>query len=343
MTLRISPLSGAACAYTPPQRGAGKRGAQMSQRRAVDFGTLDERSWTMAGDDPLDRIAVRDYVVETEIGAFQSERGVTQRVQFNVVVEVARHAAAATDDVDQVLSYDTITQAIDAQLRTERINLLETLAERIAERVLANPKAVRIFIRIEKLDRIPGTLGVEIVRTRRAAENVVPRLVGPPQAIDDVPHPLVVFMSNEIIASPRLPAWLDALEARAEPVVITLPHREGFIQPAQAGPVARRIALLDVEQNAWLLAERDPRCVVVNSRTELDWAMRRGQISVWAPSKIVLDSFDKPKSVEPFALARWFAGQFTASGIVVLEASGTPAEGDIRHISDPIELRNFQP
>ena len=103
---------------------------------------------------------------QVEIGAFRSERGVTQRIRFNVVLEVSHHTAAEDDDVDKVISYDTITEAIEHELAAERINLLETLAERVAARCLADPRAVRVFVRIEKLDRIPGTLGVEIVRSR---------------------------------------------------------------------------------------------------------------------------------------------------------------------------------
>ena len=58
---------------------------------------------------PLDRISVRDYTRAVEIGAFATERGVTQRLRFNVVLEVGHHAAAQDDDVDKVISYDTIT------------------------------------------------------------------------------------------------------------------------------------------------------------------------------------------------------------------------------------------
>nr|BEI32144.1 dihydroneopterin aldolase [Shimia sp.] len=71
----------------------------------------------------------------------------------------------------------------------------------------------------------------------------------------------------------------------------------------------RRIDLLSIEQNAWVLASKDPRCVVVNTRTELDWAMKNGQFCVWAPSKIVLDAVDGP-SAQPrdaVALGVWFA------------------------------------
>jgi dihydroneopterin aldolase len=76
----------------------------------------------------------------------------------------------------------------------------------------------------------------------------------------------------------------------------------------------RRIDLLAIEQSAWVLAARDPRCVVVDSRTELDWAMRHGQISVWAPSKLVLDAHDGPGPAvtDPLALALWLAQAFEA-------------------------------
>lgn len=116
---------------------------------------------------PLDRISVRDHVREVEIGAFRSERGVTQRVRFNVVLEVRPNEAGATDDVDRVISYDGIVEAIDATLAEERLNLLETCAERVAARCLRDPRTARVLVRVEKLDRIPGALGVEIVRTRR--------------------------------------------------------------------------------------------------------------------------------------------------------------------------------
>ena len=105
---------------------------------ATAFEALSARVKPAAGAQPLDRISVRDYTRDVEIGAFKSERGQKQRIRFNVVLEVSRHTAAQSDDVDKVISYDLIVEAIEAQLSTERINLLETLAERVAERCLAD-------------------------------------------------------------------------------------------------------------------------------------------------------------------------------------------------------------
>ena len=45
---------------------------------------------------PLDRISVRDYVRQVEIGAFRTERGVTQRIRLNVVPVSYTHLTLPT-------------------------------------------------------------------------------------------------------------------------------------------------------------------------------------------------------------------------------------------------------
>ncbi|MEM6577678.1 MAG: dihydroneopterin aldolase [Pseudomonadota bacterium] len=275
------------------------------------------RADATAPDGPLDRISVRDHVVEVEIGAFQAERGVTQRIAFSVVVEVRPLGNPIDDDVDRILSYDKVTEAISAELAAERLNLLETLAERIAERILVEPQAVRTFVRIEKLDRGPGALGVEIVRS---VEDLTANPATP--NADTAPQPHVVFLTNPAVASAHLARWLDQLEDRAQPVILCVGAPEVDSPKTGHRMTQRRVDLLALEQNAWRLAGRDDRCVVVSTRTELDWAMKNGQISVWAPSKIVLDAVDGPKSGpdDPVALAAWFAGHIDASDLLVIGA-----------------------
>ncbi len=93
-----------------------------------------------------------------------------------------------------------------------------------------------------------------------------------------------------------------------------------------------RIDLLAIEQNAWVLAATYLRCKVVETRTELDWAMKNGQICVWAPSKIVLDAVDGPSTNprDALALAVWFASEFQAKELFVIGAdapeAGIPAQ-----------------
>jgi dihydroneopterin aldolase len=276
-------------------------------------------------DGPLDRISLRDHIVEVEIGAFQAERGVTQRICFNVVVEVRPLTGPIDDDVDRILSYDRVTEAIAAELSEERLNLLETLAERVAERILLEPQAMRAFVRIEKLDRGPGALGVEIVRARDAVPAVGEA------APEDVVQPQLVYLGNDAINAVHLKGWLDQFEAAGTPLILCVGVAEDTPAPQVPHKMAqRRIDLLAIEQNAWVLASKDDRCVVVGTRTELDWAMKNGQTCVWAPSKIVLDAVDTP-SVQPrdsVALAAWFAAGLDAQELLVIGAD-LPAEAAV--------------
>ena len=96
----------------------------MSNEIKLAFAHPTERS-KASSNQVLDRISLRDHVVEVEIGAFQTERGTTQRVCFNVVVEV-KPAGQTIDDVDRILSYDKVTEAIAFELDVERLNLLES-------------------------------------------------------------------------------------------------------------------------------------------------------------------------------------------------------------------------
>ncbi len=302
----------------------------MSNEVSTAFDHPEARAAALSGRDPLDRISLRDYVVEVEIGAFQAERGKTQRINFNVVVEVRSAAAPVDDDVDRILSYDTITQAIRHELAAERLNLLETLAERVAHSILAEPQAERVFVRLEKLDRGPGALGVEIVRTKgqiaASTEDVA----------EDSPHPLVVYLSNEAIASANLHRWLDELQSQSAPTIVCVGQADCLVPRSAVKGAQRRIDLLAIEQNAWVLAGRDERCVVMGSRTELDWAVRSGQMSVWAPSKMVLDAVDGP-SAQPSdagALVGWFARVVHARALICIGAPPpTNIEIEVRAVS----------
>jgi len=266
---------------------------------------------------PCDRISLRDYVVEVEIGAFQQERGTLQRVRFNVVVEVLPLSGPIDDDVDRILSYDKVTEAISVELEAERINLLETLAARVGERILLEPQAERVFVRIEKLDRGPFALGVEIVRSRDGVD---------PAGQDHVeaPHPRMVYLSNKAVDSPNLGGWIDQLAAMDAPLIICVGAPDEAPPRSGNAMAQRRIDLLAIEQNAWRLAARDRRCMVVGTRTELDWAMKNDQICIWAPSKIVLDAVDGP-SADPrdaTVLAAWFAQELNARELLFI---GEPA------------------
>ena len=290
----------------------------MTNEIKLAFSHPVERSRSNFSDVELDRISLRDHIVEVEIGAFQSERGTTQRICFNVVVEVKPVLQVIDDDVDKILSYDKVTEAISDEVFAERVNLLETLAERIADRVLNEPQAHRVFVRIEKLDRGPGALGVEIVRTEKDY-NSTTRSAANGDEISIRPH--VIYLSNAAINSIYLDAWINQLSAKIQPVVLCVGVPETSFEAKNQKPaILRRLDLLSIEQNAWILAGKNSKCVVVSTKTELDYAIKQGQISVWAPSKIILDA-NEPPDVDAdhvYQLAYWLMNYLNGEKLSVI-------------------------
>lgn len=282
---------------------------------AQAFAHPEARAAALAGTNPPDRISLRDHVVAADIGAFQQERGQTQRLRFNMVVELRPQTGAATDDVDQILSYDTLTEAIASELAAERLNLLETLAERIAARILREPQPLRVFLRIEKLDRGPYVLGVEIARTRAADAPVAPVRAGL--------HPTIALLPADPGAVGPI---LDRLAEWPDPVILTLLPPDLPRPPAATEAARLRIALLAIEQAAWALAATDARLNVVATRTEIDWALKLGNPILWAPSKLVLDTPGAPSSADPLTLALWLADHLDAARLVLHASVSAPAD-----------------
>ena len=256
------------------------------------------------GSGRVDRITLRDHVVEAEIGAFQGERGRRQRLRFAVAVDV--RSVRAGDDVDRIVSYDLLTEAVESELAAERLNLLETLAERIAARVLAPEAALAARVSVEKLDLAPGALGVEIARRRDEVHAEAESPV----------RPRVCYLGNPAVGAADLPAWLDGQEG---PAILCVGPPEEPVPESGNAAAQRRVDFLAIEQNAWLLAGRDARCIVRETRTEMEWAARRGEHSVWAPSKLALEVAGAPGPDGP-ALAAWLARLLAAEPLIFVDA-----------------------
>ena len=113
------------------------------------------------------RMFIRDLVLLCRIGVYAHEKLRPQRVRFNVSMRVEAEAARRNDDIANVLSYDEILGGIKRLATGEHINLVETLAEAIADLCLAHRRVIEVRVMIEKLDVEPGaSVGVEIERRR---------------------------------------------------------------------------------------------------------------------------------------------------------------------------------
>ncbi|HEX2117219.1 MAG TPA: dihydroneopterin aldolase, partial [Alphaproteobacteria bacterium] len=74
----------------------------------------------------------------------------------------------STDRLDSVVCYDDLIAAVRVVVDAEHVQLVETLAERIAEACFRDRRVITARVRVEKLDVYPDaeSVGVEIERRR---------------------------------------------------------------------------------------------------------------------------------------------------------------------------------
>jgi 7,8-dihydroneopterin aldolase/epimerase/oxygenase len=112
------------------------------------------------------QVFVRDLVVPCSIGAYRHERSAPQRVRVNVNLSVLEGDGPLDDQLAHVVSYEKVVEGIRRVAQAGHINLVETLAERIAALCLADPRVRSVRVRVEKLDVFPdaASVGIEIER-----------------------------------------------------------------------------------------------------------------------------------------------------------------------------------
>ena len=117
----------------------------------------------------LRHVFIRDFMVECLIGVYEHEKCSPQRVRVNLDLAVDEGEHPIIDDILNVVSYETMANGILAIADEGHVNLVETLAERIADMCFDDHRVDSVRVRIEKLDILEnaGSVGVEIERFRK--------------------------------------------------------------------------------------------------------------------------------------------------------------------------------
>jgi len=118
----------------------------------------------------LRRVFLRDMVLACSIGVYRHEKDAPQRVRVNLDLAVREGDKPLQDDVGDVVDYAAIADGVRGIVGAGHVNLVETLAERIAAFCLADSRVDSAQVRVEKLDVFAdaAAAGVEIVRHRSA-------------------------------------------------------------------------------------------------------------------------------------------------------------------------------
>jgi dihydroneopterin aldolase len=97
-----------------------------------------------------DRIAIRGLRAHGHHGVYDFERERGQMFSVDAVLELDTAPAAAGDDLDRTVNYADLAKQLYAVLAGSPVDLLETLAQRLADVCLANPLVDAVEITVHK-------------------------------------------------------------------------------------------------------------------------------------------------------------------------------------------------
>lgn len=114
----------------------------------------------------MDIIFISDLRIETIIGIYEWERRVKQTVSLDLEMAADIRTAAATDRIEDTLNYKAVAKRLIAFVGDSEYQLVETLAEKIAEIVISEFSVSWVRLKLHKPGALRGSrdVGVQIER-----------------------------------------------------------------------------------------------------------------------------------------------------------------------------------
>ncbi|WP_406199012.1 dihydroneopterin aldolase [Streptomyces sp. NBC_01017] len=100
----------------------------------------------------MDRVALRGLKARGYHGVFPEERREGQTFVVDLVLGLDTRPAAADDDLAKTVHYGVVAEEVVAIVEGEPVNLIETLAERIAQACLKHEEVQEVEVAVHKPD-----------------------------------------------------------------------------------------------------------------------------------------------------------------------------------------------
>ncbi len=97
-----------------------------------------------------DRLAVRGLAVRGHHGVFDFERRDGQEFVIDLVLGIDATAAAASDDLQDTVDYGTLVEQVSTAVSNDPVDLIETLAQRIADICLLHAQVEQVEVTVHK-------------------------------------------------------------------------------------------------------------------------------------------------------------------------------------------------
>ena len=112
-----------------------------------------------------DHLIVRGLRTEARVGVTDAERSKPQGILVSLDVTTDLSAAGVSDDLGDTIDYAALISSVDALVRAREANLLETIAQRIVEKISDIREATGVTVEVSK-EIVPVAEKVDAVTVR---------------------------------------------------------------------------------------------------------------------------------------------------------------------------------
>ena len=119
-----------------------------------------------------DIVYIRDLQVAALIGIYDWERQIRQMINIDLEMGWDNRKAAATDDIQYTLNYKAVAKRVVELVKNSEYQLVETLAERIAELLLEKMHIPWVTVTLGKPKAVSGSREVGVIITRKRKAHV---------------------------------------------------------------------------------------------------------------------------------------------------------------------------
>lgn len=114
----------------------------------------------------MDIVFIEELSVITTIGVYDWEQTIQQKLVFDIEMGWDNRKAAASDDVNDCLSYADISDAVINYVEMQRFALVERVAEEIADLLLQRFNSPWVRIKVSKPGAVAQARNVGVVIER---------------------------------------------------------------------------------------------------------------------------------------------------------------------------------
>ncbi len=118
----------------------------------------------------MDIVFINELRIETIIGIYDWERKVRQTISLDLEMATDIRKSAATDAIDDTLDYKAVAKRLIAFVGESEYQLVETLAEKIAEIVLSEFSVPWVKLTVHKPGAVRGSRDVGVIIERGSRE-----------------------------------------------------------------------------------------------------------------------------------------------------------------------------